>query len=215
MDVIFYISAAVAVISTFLVITRLQPVHALLWFILSLFSVAVLFYTAGAPFVAALEVVIYAGAIMVLFLFAVMLLNLGPEVVQQEKSWLPGRSWIAPVVLAGLLALELIVVGRAGTGPPSADRALRTISPREVGATLFGPYLLGVEMVGLLLLAGLVGAYHLGRRDAVWENWPSGPDEPQGRLVGPGGRSVGQIAPDQPREERPAELRGLDWGDKR
>ena len=77
MEVAFYIAAIVAIVSTVLTITRLNAVHALLYLIVSLLAVAVVFYALGAPFVAALEVIIYAGAIMVLFVFVVMMLNLG------------------------------------------------------------------------------------------------------------------------------------------
>ena len=75
MDAVFYIAAAVAILATIMVITRLNAVHALLYLIVSLLSVAVVFYTLGAPFIAALEVIIYAGAIMVLFVFVVMMLS--------------------------------------------------------------------------------------------------------------------------------------------
>ena len=77
---------AVAIVSTALMITRLNAVHALLYLIVSLLAVAVVFYTLGAPFVAALEVIIYAGAIMVLFVFVVMMLNLGDEAARAERA---------------------------------------------------------------------------------------------------------------------------------
>jgi len=77
MTALFYVTAAVSILSTIMMLTRLNAVHALLYLIVSLLAVAVVFYTFGAPFVAALEVIIYAGAIMVLFIFVVMLLNLG------------------------------------------------------------------------------------------------------------------------------------------
>ena len=79
MTIVFYVAGAVAIVSTALMITRLNAVHALLYLIVSLLAVAVVFYTLGAPFIAALEVIIYAGAIMVLFVFVVMMLNLGEE----------------------------------------------------------------------------------------------------------------------------------------
>ncbi len=82
----FYVAGAVAIVSTLLTITRLNAVHALLYLIVSLLSVAIVFYTLGAPFVAALEVVIYAGAIMVLFIFVVMMLNLGERSTRQDRA---------------------------------------------------------------------------------------------------------------------------------
>lgn len=159
MILLFYISAAVAVISTFMVITGKNAVHALLYLIVSLLAVALIFFSLGAPFAAALEVIIYAGAIMVLFVFVIMMLNLGPG-GSREKDWLRPRVWIGPSVLAGVLLAELfyLLLG-AETGGASAV----VVGPREVGIALLGPYVLGVELASLLLLAGLVGAYHLGR----------------------------------------------------
>ena len=157
---LFYGAAFVAVAATMLTVTRTSASHALIYLIVSLLAVAVIFFLLGAPFAAALEVVIYAGAIMVFFLFVVMMLNLGPNTRQQERRWLEPRNWIGPGVLTGLLLLEMIylIAGSAVTTPGVA------VSPKAVGIELFGPYLLAVELASILLLAGLVGAYHLGRR---------------------------------------------------
>ena len=160
MDIVFNISAAVAIISTVMVITRLNPVHALLYLVVSLLSVAIIFFRLGAPFIAALEVIIYAGAIMVLFIFVIMLLNLGSKTVRQEGQWLNPRMWIGPAFLAIILMAELIYMISPSGRQPSGFVA---IEPQQVGLALFGPYLLGVELAAMLLLAGLVGAYHLGR----------------------------------------------------
>jgi NADH-quinone oxidoreductase subunit J len=160
MNFLFYISAFAAVIATFLVITRKNAVHALLYLIVSLLAVALVFFSLGAPFAAALEVIIYAGAIMVLFVFVIMMLNLGPGAAQQESLWLEPRIWIGPSLLAAVLAAELIAVFLSGTGETSVAAL---VGPKQVGIALFGPYVLGVELASLLLLAGLVGAYHLGR----------------------------------------------------
>jgi NADH-quinone oxidoreductase subunit J len=161
MNVVFYLSSAIAIISTLLVITRLNGVHALLYLIVSLLAVALIFFTLGAPFLAALEVIIYAGAIMVLFVFVVMMLNLGPEAAQQESQWLSPGIWRGPALLAVILIGELVYMAVRGGGPLTA--AGGGVAPKQVGMALFGPYLLGVELASLLLLAGLVGAYHLGR----------------------------------------------------
>jgi NADH-quinone oxidoreductase subunit J len=161
MNVVFYIASAVAILATVMVITRLNAVHALLYLIVSLLSVALVFYTLGAPFVAALEVIIYAGAIMVLFLFAIMILNLGPQATEQESQWLRPGMWSGPALLALILITELIYVFfQTGGQLPT----ISVVEPQAVGFALFGPYLLGVELASMLLLAGLVGAYHLGRR---------------------------------------------------
>jgi NADH-quinone oxidoreductase subunit J len=160
MTTVFYVSAGIAVVSTLMVITRLNAVHALIYLIISLLAVAVIFYTLGAPFAAALEIIIYAGAIMVLFVFVVMMLNLGPATLEQERRWLHPKMWLGPSLLVIVLLAELIyMVGQAH--PPVGGKV---VGPKELSLTLFGPYLLGVELASMLLLAGLVGAYHLGLR---------------------------------------------------
>ncbi len=162
MNAVFYIAAAVALISTVMVITRLNAIHALLYLIVSLLAVAVIFFTLGAAFAAALEVIVYAGAIMVLFIFAVMLLNLGHRSVERERQWQHPKAWIGPAILALILVGELAFIIARGT---SQLHGGGEVAPKLVGIALFGPYMLGVELASLLLLAGMVGAYHLGRRD--------------------------------------------------
>ena len=163
MNIVFYLSAGVAILATVMVIVAKNAIHAVLSLLVSLLAVSLIFYVLGAPFIAALEVIIYAGAIMVLFIFVVMLLNLGPSTAEQERQWLPARIWIGPGVLALVLAAEMayVIVRRPGTA-----MAGNVVTPQEVGVALFGPYLLGVELASMLLLVGLVGAYYLGRRRA-------------------------------------------------
>ncbi len=159
MDAAFYITGAIAVLATLLAITRLNAVHGLLYLIVSLLAIAIVFGLLGAPFIAVLEVIVYAGAIMMLFVFAVMMLNLGPRAIQQEREWLPRGIWIGPAILAAILMGEVAVLLAGGAG----REAGRLILPQVVGMTLFGPYLVGVELAGLLLFAALVGAYYLGQ----------------------------------------------------
>lgn len=161
MEIVFYVAAIIAIASTIMAITRLNPVHALLYLILSLLSVAIIFYVFGAPFVAALEVIIYAGAIMVLFVFVVMMLNLGKRGTDMERQWQRGSMWIAPSILALVLIAE---VAYLVANPETAVYGAAAIEPKQVGIVLFGPYLIGVELASMLLLGALVGAYHLGRR---------------------------------------------------
>ncbi len=162
MENVFYIAAAVAVISTALVIVQMNVVHALLYLILSLLSVAVIFFTLGAPFVAALEVIIYAGAIMILFVFVIMMLNLGTQSARMERLWMSGRMWTGPVLLALALLADVIYMLAVSPRIPRVY-GVKMVGPEEVGIALFGPYLIGVELASILLLAGLVGAFHLGR----------------------------------------------------
>ena len=162
MNVMFYIAAIIAVLATIGVITRLNAVHALLYAIVSLLAVALIFFTLGAPLIAALEAIVYAGAIMVLFVFVVMLLNLGPRAIAQENRLLTPGVWWGPAILALILLAELVYILFSGGGIAAGAVA---VEPKQVGIALFGPYLLGVELASLLLLAGLVGTYHLGRRE--------------------------------------------------
>jgi NADH-quinone oxidoreductase subunit J len=161
MTVLFYIAGAIAVVASLLVVTRANAVHALLYLVVSLLAVAVVFATLGAPFAAALEVILYAGAIMVLFVFVVMMLDLRRSAIEREASWLHAGAWAGPAVLAAVLLGQLLF-----TLPAARSAAgIRVVRADEVGVSLFGPYLVGVELAGFLLLAALVGAFHLGRRE--------------------------------------------------
>lgn len=162
MHVTFYIAAAIAVLSTLMVITRLNLIHALLYFVVSLLSVAVVFFTLGAPFVAALEVIIYAGAIMVLFVFAIMMLTFGPHASRRMDRWISRDVWLGPGLLSAILLGEVLFLLSRGGSVPSAGRV---VEPKEIGISLFSGYLLGVELSSLILMAALLGAFRLGRRE--------------------------------------------------
>jgi NADH-quinone oxidoreductase subunit J len=159
MNVIFYIAAAVAIFSTVMVVTRYHAVHALLYLIVSFLSVALIFYLVGAPFVAALEVIIYAGAIMVLFIFVVMMLNLGSQSEKQEMSWMTPGVWVVPLILSSILMAAFMIVFFS---VPARNEGLHLVGIQQVGISLFTEYLLGVELAGLILMTAIMGAYHLG-----------------------------------------------------
>lgn len=160
MTAAFYIFGFVAIAATILTITRVHPMHALLYFIVSLLAVAAIFFVLGAPFAAMLEIIVYAGAIMVLFIFAVMMLNLGDVTIEQERRWLLPQLWIGPGILSAILLAELLFLLSFGDlGPPPGAE----VGAAAVAARLFGPYLLAVELASMLLLAGIVGAYRIGR----------------------------------------------------
>jgi NADH-quinone oxidoreductase subunit J len=168
MSQLFYIASFIAVLCTLLAISRSNAVHALLYLVVSLLGVAAVMAALGAPLAAALEVVVYAGAIMVLFVFVVMLLNLGPGSSQMaDKPWLDLGTWMGPALVALVLLVELLLAlggdGRA---------ALKEVGAKEVGIALYGPYLLAVELGSFLLMAGLIAAYHIGRREELEERKP-------------------------------------------
>ncbi|HOQ44438.1 MAG TPA: NADH-quinone oxidoreductase subunit J [Bryobacteraceae bacterium] len=188
----FYLAGAVAVAATIMTITRLNAIHALLYFVVSLLAAAVVFYTLGAPFIAALEVIIYAGAIMVLFIFVVMMLNVGERAVAMERSWLPGGIWVGPAVLAAVLFAQVVYLVMRGPGP---EYPRTVVGPKQVGLALYGPYLMGVELASMLLLAGLVAAYHLGwRRQPEQESKETHFDERRTAV----GRSAVRAGTDRP-----------------
>lgn len=163
MEFAFYVAAIVAIAATVRVISCANAVHALLYLIVSLLSVAVVFYALGAPFAAMLEIVVYAGAIMVLFVFVIMMLNMSTDTVERERRQFANSVWIGPGVLAVLLLLVMIFALTTGQDMGHIDGA--PLSARAVGTQLFGPYVLVVELASFVLLAALAVASHLGRDD--------------------------------------------------
>ncbi|NVK43643.1 MAG: NADH-quinone oxidoreductase subunit J [Oceanospirillaceae bacterium] len=156
---LFYFTMLIALLAALQVVRGLNAVHALLHLIVTLLALSLLFFLLGAPFAAALQVIVYAGAIMVLMVFVIMMLNQGDAAVEQERAWLDVASWRVPGLLCGLLLLEL---GYLLLAPADGGR-VRAVDAAAVGRTLFGPYLLLVELASMLLLAALVGAWHLVR----------------------------------------------------
>ena len=119
-----------------------------------LLAVAVIFYTLGAPLAAALEVIVYAGAIMVMFLFVMMMLNLRScLLMDQERAWLSPYVWIGPSILAAILLVELLL----GLMTTDATMAHTMVEAKEIGIALFGPYVLAVELASMLLLGWFGG----------------------------------------------------------
>lgn len=164
MSVVYYLTATVAVVATLFVIGGRNPVRALLCLVVSLLSVAILFFLHGAPFAAALEVIIYAGAIMVLFVFAIMMLNIRRQGIEPEWDKMKVFDWAVPVGLGIVLLGEIVWILIKGMAPPSAASV---VTPRQVGMALFGSYWIATELIAMLLLAALIGAYVIGRRKEV------------------------------------------------
>jgi NADH-quinone oxidoreductase subunit J len=158
MSTLFYVSGAIAVISALLVIVQTSAMRALISLIVLLLAIASVFFTLGAPFAAVLQIIIYAGAIIVLFVFAVMILNLGREAEVREQGWLASVLWVLPVFLAGALLLQFVVT----LMHRETTHAALVVPPKAVGISLFTDYLIGVELASILLLAALVAAFHYG-----------------------------------------------------
>jgi NADH-quinone oxidoreductase subunit J len=160
-QVLFYVAAALAVVSAVVVIGQKNPIYSAFALIVTLCSLAVIFGLLGSPFIAALQVIVYAGAIMVLFLFVLMLLN-----VKREED-VPGRGGRALGAIAVLLVAAL--VGQAGAVLSRFEARAAAgydASTRRMAEILFSPHFLYVfEATSILILAALVGAVALAKKD--------------------------------------------------
>lgn len=153
---IFYAVAAFVVAVTALAITRRDPIHAVIYLAISFLGSAVLFYLLGAPFLAAMQVIIYAGAIMVLFLFVVMMLRPGPGGKRSVSQW-------APAVILGLVFLMVAALVATMDSGASSQLRMAASTPADFGRFIFERYWFAVEIVSLLLFLALVAATQLGR----------------------------------------------------
>ncbi len=157
--ILFYVLAAAIAGSTALAITRRNLVHAVVYLVFSFFGTAMLFYLLGAPLLAALEVIVYAGAIMVLFLFVVMMIRLDAS---REEVLFPLSQW-APAAVFGFLYFAvacLMVFAAPGT---EIGLDMLSASPGELALYVFRNHWFSVEVVSALLLAALIGALQIGR----------------------------------------------------
>jgi len=160
-SVVFYLLAAATVVATLLCITRTNPVHAVIYLVHAFFDLALIFYLLGAPLVAAWEMIIYAGAIMVLFLFIIMMLELAPG---GKPLAVDRRRWI-PILLLALVTLFCTVVLIVNDPAALAGGAPYHATPRDFGTALFDRYALAVQVVSFQLLFAAVGAYYVGKGD--------------------------------------------------
>ena len=151
----FYVFAALMLAAALSVVFNRQPVYSVLSLLVVMFSLAALFIMLGAYFIAALQILLYAGAVLVLFLFAVMLLNLEPEALARMRIiTLRSAGTIAAVLLFTILARVLI-----GSAPAQSTEAAGTVE--AVGRELFAHYLLPFELTSFIILAAVIGAVTL------------------------------------------------------
>ncbi len=153
-------AGSLALVAMALAVTRPNVVHALIWVVAGLLSLAAGFFALGAGFAGAVQILIYAGAIIAVFVFVVMTIDSGPEAIARERGWL-GTGWKLPLALV-VLVLAPAVFGLAATAGPGAPTP---VSPVALGATLFGPWAVAVEAASAMLIAALLGARHLARRE--------------------------------------------------
>ena len=164
MNILFYIASVLAIIATAKTVSSKNAIHALLYLIASLLAVSVIFFIMGAPFAAALEIIIYAGSIMVLFVFVIMMLNLGSTGVRKEDGLFGKHIWVGPSIISMALFLEMLYILMHQSGVPVL---MKEVDPATVGKLLFSKYILVVELGAFLLISGIIGAYHIGQKDKV------------------------------------------------
>jgi NADH-quinone oxidoreductase subunit J len=162
---LFYLAGLVAVIASLKVVTGNNTVHALLYLVVSLLAVAVCFYLMGAPFAAGLEVIVYAGAILVLFVFAILIFGLGKDETVNAPRNKSLANMVGAMLLAFTLLIEIVVIINDADMQQSLQA--KVISSKTVGIMLYGPYLLAVEIASFLLLSGLLAGYHYAKPDVT------------------------------------------------
>jgi len=172
MNIILFVAALIAVLSGIIAVTRSHIIHAVLFLDVSFFSLAIVMYALGAPFAAILEVITYAGAIMVVFMYAIMLLNPGRSSMKRERRWQPIVSWTGPVAIGALVLAE---IGHAIYTGEQGRHVMQAIGPAAVGEKLFRFYLPAIEMASVLLLAALVAACYLGKQPGPSSTEKDGP----------------------------------------
>jgi NADH-quinone oxidoreductase subunit J len=170
----FYLFAAVAVSASLLVIAQRNPIYSVLLLILSFAALSGLYILLDAPFVALIQIIIYAGAIMVLFLFVVMLLNAPREETEDDQRTHPlrGGPMRLGAVLAVVLAVELVwaLTGRGGESGRFPGGAVSSVN--ALGRMLFTDYAFQFEVTSVLILVAMVGAVVLARRDGAARGKP-------------------------------------------
>ena len=156
--------AAVALLSGIMVITRRNAIHSIIWLIVTLFAVGGIFLLQHAEFLFAVQVILYVGGIMVLFLFVVMLVNLDVALKQAQFS----RHWLLGVATVLLVLAPLVyLIYKIGAGlslptqPPGPEPVHNT---QAIGQTLYQTYMLPVEIASLLLLVAMIGAVIMAKR---------------------------------------------------
>lgn len=168
--ILFFIFGAVSLIGAIAVISFRHPIYSALSLIVTFFAQAGLFVILGAHFVAAVQVIVYAGAIMVLFLFVIMLLNLG---TLSAKGALTGKLKGVAIILGVLFAAQGIYIAMnalKNTALQDAEAVTETVTTYKIGELLFSKYLLPFEVTSLILLAALIGVIVLVKRENQTEN---------------------------------------------
>ncbi|WP_322820070.1 NADH-quinone oxidoreductase subunit J [Chloroflexus sp.] len=161
--ILFLITALIAITGAVAMLVSRNAVHSALFLLLNFAAIAVLFLLLNAPFLFAIQLTVYAGAIMVLFLFVVMLL--GAEKVEDTPDQIPWQQPLALLLGLALLVISVVVGLGGATNPPPESEALAQFSdPQTLGALLFTDYLLPFEVTGFILLIAVIGVVVLNQR---------------------------------------------------
>jgi NADH-quinone oxidoreductase subunit J len=158
----FYFLSALTVGSAVVVITRKNAVHSALALILGLLAQAGLYLMLYAPFVAGVQIILYAGGIMVLFLFVIMLVNLERSEKQEQFN----QQWLLGITVAAALGALLITVYLKGGAlfPAAAKPVSEASNTQQIGELLYGPYMFAFEIASLLLLVAMIGAVVMAKK---------------------------------------------------
>ncbi len=187
-QLIFILLAVVAVAAALGMVLSRNPVSSALWLVLVLFCVAALYITLSAPFIGVIQILIYAGAIMVLFLFVIMLLNLGALPAVEEFDWRKGAAFIVGMLILAQLVFVVASSLNVLPRPATFEQAAVTGSAEVIALDLFTRYALPLEVIGILLLAATIGAVLLARQKGSVDA-PSR-REPPGEISGGGDPSL-------------------------
>jgi len=160
----FFLLATVAVAAGLGMLIARSPVSSALWLVLNLFCIAGLYLTLHASFIGVIQILVYAGAIMVLFLFVIMLLNLSALPEMEQINWAAAGGFVVAMVVLSQLLYVLALEFDLGVEPVNATAAAEVGSAATLGEMLFTKYALHVEVAGILLLAATVGAVMLAQR---------------------------------------------------
>ncbi|MEN6615963.1 MAG: NADH-quinone oxidoreductase subunit J [Syntrophorhabdus sp.] len=164
---IFIVMALLAVVSSLMMVTRKNPIHSALWLIVTFFSIAVLYVTLDATFMAVAQVMVYAGAIMMLVLFVIMLIHLEWGAQWATKKTFPRFLGALITIMLFLQVLAGVYAYNSGAGQHgiyTAQKLAQIGNTRAVGTLLYGKYVFAFEVASILLLVGIVGAVLLAKK---------------------------------------------------
>ena len=196
-EAIFMITAIVCLISALLTVTAHNAIHALLYLVTMMIAIALIFFLFGSPFAAALQIIVYAGAVMVLFVFVTMMLHQGEKSILDEKALFSLKNAKGPLLLATILIAELLMISvqplemnsslvplsaiSSGAKQDSAqrDNTSQPNSVKSLAIQLYGPYRLLVIIAAMLLLSALIAAIHIARKTPKIIDVDLSPEETQ------------------------------------